>query len=593
MRRGVGRQRAGTRQGRVSPLEKSVASPRRCLFRGDGAILPFKVGRCGPPTLPDLSETDQFGWAMTEIQSSPNLSDPFSVRKRQNAKLRLGGRVRKVHSWTAGLGDHHDPPAGESVALPGEHLLAMCCRTAIPPAMNASDSVQLERLFDFLRFPSVSTDPERAEDVAACANWLASELRVCGLTTVIHPTAGHPIVVAKNRHQPGRRTVMIYGHYDVQPVDEPQREPGEALDGNKHWLTKPFDPVLKDGVIFARGSTDNKGQILAHITGIGETMSAAGDVPVNLIVLVEGEEEIGSANLESFLGEHAEELRCDIIAVSDTGMVARQTPTFTYGLRGIGALELRVFGPAMDLHSGIYGGAVLNPATVVARLVASLHDDRGRVAVPGFYEGVAELQSWERAAWSRLPLQDDELRRLTGVSALGGEEGFTSLERIWARPTAEVNGLGGGFGGKGTKTVIPREAFAKLTFRLVPDQDPAAVLETVSAHLRGICPEGVTLEILGGHAGEPYLMNPQSSDGQAAQRALQSAFPGREVALIREGGSIPIVNTFKRILGADTLLLGLALPDCRAHAPNENFPVENFFAGVRLNKALLEELARA
>ncbi|MGV3531958.1 MAG: dipeptidase [Chthoniobacteraceae bacterium] len=458
--------------------------------------------------------------------------------------------------------------------------------------MNASETVQLERLFDFLRFPSVSTDPERKGDVAACAQWLASELRVCGLTAEVHQTPGHPIVVARNQHKPGRRTVMIYGHYDVQPVDEPERAPGEAADGNKHWLTKPFEPTLKDGVIFARGATDNKGQILAHITGIGETMSAAGDLPVNLIVLVEGEEEIGSGSLEGFLAEHKDELRCDIIAVSDTGMVAAQTPTFTYGLRGIGALELRVTGPAMDLHSGIYGGAVMNPATAVARLVATLHDAHGRVAVPRFYEGVAELQDWERAAWVKLPLQEDELQRLTGVSALAGEEGFTALERIWARPTAEVNGLGGGFQGKGTKTVIPREAFAKLTFRLVPRQEPEAVLAAVSEHLRANCPKGVALEILGGHAGEPYLMNPQSTDGVAAQRALAAAFPGKEVALIREGGSIPIVNTFKKILGADTLLLGLALPDCRAHAPNENFPVENFFAGVRLNKALLEELAR-
>lgn len=458
--------------------------------------------------------------------------------------------------------------------------------------MNASESVQLERLFDFLRFPSISTDPEHKGDVAKCAEWLASELRVCGLTTEVHQTPGHPIVVARNEHKPGRRTVMIYGHYDVQPVDQPELAPGEALDGNKHWLTDPFEPTLKDGVIYARGATDNKGQILAHITGIGETMSAHGDVPVNLIVLVEGEEEVGSESLEGFLQQHAEELRCDIIAVSDTGMVAAQTPTFTYGLRGIGALELRVSGPAMDLHSGIYGGAVMNPATAVARLVARLHDDHGRVAVPGFYEGVGELQEWEREAWTKLPLQDDELQRLTGVPALFGEEGYTSLERTWARPTAEVNGLGGGFQGKGTKTVIPREAFAKLTFRLVPNQKPEAVLAAVSAHLHAHCPPGVTLEIIEGHSGAPYLTDPLSADGLAAQRALRSAFPGKEVALIREGGSIPIVNTFKRILGADTLLLGLALPNCRAHAPNENFPVENFFAGVRLNQALLEELAR-
>ena len=385
---------------------------------------------------------------------------------------------------------------------------------------------------------------------------------------------------------------MIYGHYDVQPVDEPERAPGEPADPNRHWLTPPFEPEVRDGVLFARGSADNKGQIFAHITGVRETLAAGGELPVNLIFLIEGEEEIGSEHLEAFLTTHREELRCDIIAISDTGMVARQTPTFTYGLRGIAALELRVTGPASDLHSGIFGGAVMNPATAVARLVATLHDPEGRVAVPGFYDGVAPLQEWERENWAKLPLNDAELLRLTGAPALFGEPGFTSLERIWSRPTAEVNGLGGGFQGQGTKTVIPREAFAKLTFRLVPGQEPEAVMARVRAHLQAHCPPGVTMELLGGHAGEPYVTDPFSAYGQAAQRALRTAFPGREVALIREGGSIPIVNTFKRILQAETLLLGLALPDCRAHAPNENFPLENFAAGARMSRALLEELAQ-
>jgi acetylornithine deacetylase/succinyl-diaminopimelate desuccinylase-like protein len=384
---------------------------------------------------------------------------------------------------------------------------------------------------------------------------------------------------------------MIYGHYDVQPVDEPARDSGEAPDPNKHWLTPPFEPTIKDGVIFARGATDNKGQILAHITGIAETLTSKGELPVNIIVLVEGEEEIGSAHLEEFLSAHKDELKCDIIAVSDTGMVAPGVPTFTYGLRGIAALELRATGPGSDLHSGIFGGAVMNPATAIARLLAVLHDAQEHVAIPGFYDGVAELADWERTSWTKLPLGDAELQKLTGVSELAGEAGYTALERVWARPTAEVNGIGGGFQGKGTKTVIPREAFAKLTFRLVPNQVPEHVLAAATEYLRAACPKGVVLEITAGHAGEPYLMDPQSGDGKAAQRALQRAFPGKELALIREGGSIPIVNTFKRILGVDTLLLGLALPDCRAHAPNENFPVENFFSGIRLNQALLEELA--
>lgn len=439
---------------------------------------------------------------------------------------------------------------------------------------------RVDEYFHFLRFPSVSTDPERAGDVARCADWLAGKLQKMGLKTEVHPTKGHPIVVARNAHRPGRRTVMIYGHYDVQPVD-----PVEL------WDSPPFEPRLENGIVFARGSTDNKGQIFAHILGLEETLREKGELPVNLILLVEGEEEIGSEHLEEFLQTHREELRCDVIAISDTGMIAPGVPTFTYGLRGIGALEIKVTGPRTDLHSGIYGGAVANPAAAVARLVASLHDADGRVTVPGFYADVAPLESWEREAWSRLPFGDTDLLEVTGSPALFGEAGYSSLERTWARPTAEVNGIGGGFQGVGTKTVLPREAFAKFTFRLVPNQKPEDILQKVKAHLEANCPPGVRLEVREGHSGEPYVTSPKSSFGVAAQRALERSFPGKDIALIREGGSIPIVNTFKRVLGVETLLLGLALPDCRAHAPNENFPIENFFAGIRLNQALLEELA--
>jgi acetylornithine deacetylase/succinyl-diaminopimelate desuccinylase-like protein len=350
--------------------------------------------------------------------------------------------------------------------------------------------------------------------------------------------------------------------------------------------------VVKD-IVYARGATDNKGQILAHIIGIEETLREKGDLPVNLIVLVEGEEEIGSEHLEEFLSTNREELRCDLIAVSDTGMIAPEHPTFTYGLRGIAALEIKVTGPSTDLHSGIYGGAVANPATALTKLIASLHDSDGRVAVPGFYDGIPPLEQWERDSWAQLPIGDEALLAVTGAPELFGESGYTSLERIWARPTVEVNGIGGGFQGIGTKTVLPREAFAKLTCRLVPGQNPEVVMAKVRVHLLSHCPPGVRLEMTGGHAGEPYVTDPNSSDGRAAQRALRRAFPDKPLALIREGGSIPIVNTFKRVLGVETLLLGLALPDCRAHAPNENFPLENFEAGIRLNRALLEELASA
>jgi acetylornithine deacetylase/succinyl-diaminopimelate desuccinylase-like protein len=445
----------------------------------------------------------------------------------------------------------------------------------------AMNPAHVDLLFEFLRFASVSTDPTRAVLVDECARWLGGQLIRAGLHAEVHDTGGHPVVVARNEHRAGRRTVLIYGHYDVQPED-PVAE----------WKSPPFQPVIRDGVIFARGSTDNKGQILAHILGVAETLKTNGDLPVNLIFLIEGEEEIGSKHLEGFLKAHAKELRCDVIAVSDTGMIAPGVPTFSYGLRGILTMELRVNGPSTDLHSGLYGGAVANPATVVARLLATLHDADGRVLVPGFYENVRPLADWERKAWSQLPFGDAQMLAITGSPGLFGEVGYSSVERTWARPTAEVNGIGGGFQGVGSKTVLPREAFAKLSFRLVPDQTPAEIAEKVTAHFRAQAAPGVTVEVTAGHSGEPYATDPNSAFGEAAQRALRRAFPGKEVALIREGGSIPIINTFKRILGVDTLLLGLALPDCGAHGPNENFPVANFEAGIRLNQALLEELAR-
>lgn len=438
---------------------------------------------------------------------------------------------------------------------------------------------ELDRLLEFLRFPTISADPACATHLVDCAGWLDAGLRTMGLASQVYPTPGHPIVLARNQFHSSRRTVMLYGHYDVQPVD-PLGE----------WHTPPFEPQVRNGIITARGATDNKGQIMAHLCGLGETLAAHRELPVNMIVLIEGEEEIGSAHLEEFLIAHRAELACDIVAISDTGMIAPGVPTFTYGLRGIVAMEITVRGASTDLHSGIYGGAVANPAMALARLLATMHDQEGRVAVPGFYDEVRPLESWEREAWASLPLTDLDILKVTGAPALVGEAGYRTLERTWGRPTAEVNGLGGGYQGEGSKTVIPKEAFAKLTFRLVPDQEPAAVSAAVRAHLQRNCPPGVTLEVRGGHGGQPYVMDPHSPDGTAAQRALRATFGG-EVALIREGGSIPIVQTFKSVLGVETLLLGLALPDCRAHAPNENFPLENFVAGIRLNQRLLTELS--
>jgi acetylornithine deacetylase/succinyl-diaminopimelate desuccinylase-like protein len=438
----------------------------------------------------------------------------------------------------------------------------------------------LEDFYTFLRFPSVSTDDDYSEKLTECAHWLVEKLKAVGLEAQLVATPGHPVVWAKNKHQPGRRTVLIYGHYDVQPAD--------PLD---LWDSPPFDPVLKDGFVFARGATDNKGQILSHILGVQEVLEKQDDLPVNLHFVIEGEEEIGSGNLGNFLHQNREALRCEVVVVSDTGMLARGIPTMSYGLRGVAALELIVRGPKIDLHSGIYGGAVANPATALARLLATLHDRNGHIAIEGFYNDVAPLQDWEREAWSKLPINGDELvLKETGAPALFGEAGFNTLERIWARPTAEINGVGGGYQGQGTKTVIPRQAMAKLTFRLVPNQKADEIVGLAKKHLEKNLPPGVTLEMTGGHNGPWYLTDPNGKYGEAAQRALHKAF-NHEVALIREGGSIPIVSDFRSILGVETLLLGLALPDCRAHSPNENFPLENLDAGIRMNKAILEEVA--
>lgn len=441
------------------------------------------------------------------------------------------------------------------------------------------NSAHLDDLLTVLRFPSISTDSRYTAEVLANAEWLAARLKGSGLQAQIHPTAKHPVVVARNQHRPGRPTVMIYGHYDVQPVD--------PLD---QWQTDPFAPRIENGRIYARGATDNKGQHMAHLCGLSDTLKEHGDLPVNLIFLVEGEEEIGSPNLEPFLQQHRADLACDIIAISDTGMVAEGVPTFTYGLRGIACVEVTVHGPTIDLHSGIFGGSVANPNSVISRLVASVHDAGGSVAIDGFYDAVRPLQAWEREAWTKLPGGAEETLKLTGVPELFGEPGYTDHERRWARPTAEVNGIGGGYQGEGSKTVIPRSAFAKFSFRLVPDQDPQDILRKVQAHFARYCPPTVRLDIKVGHCGAPYAMDPKSKFGQAACRALETTF-GKPPALIREGGSIPIVQTFREVLGAETLLLGLALPDCQAHAPNENFPIENFEAGIRLNQHLLRELA--
>jgi acetylornithine deacetylase/succinyl-diaminopimelate desuccinylase-like protein len=449
-----------------------------------------------------------------------------------------------------------------------------------PVICSKANMNPVEELIEFLRFASVSADRAYKAQVNECAEWLEARLQKMGLSAQTFSTLGNPVVVACNERKQDRRTLLIYGHYDVQPPD--------PLD---LWYSPPFEPVIRDGRIFGRGSTDNKGQLLAHILGIESLLAENGELPLNLIVLIEGEEEIGSPHLDDFLRENKSALQADVVAVSDTGMVAPGIPTFTYGLRGILCMEIRLRGPAADLHSGIFGGSVANPATELSRILGKLHDENGRITVNGFYDEVLPVEDWERHLWSSLPFTEQTWLETTGSPALAGEKGYSFLERVWARPTAEVNGLAAGYQGEGPKTIIPSKAMAKLSFRLVPDQDPSELKSAVSDFLRRECPESVEIEVIPQHEGKPYLVKPDSKFGQAAQEALRRTFD-KPIAFIREGGSIPITQTFKEVLGIDTLLLGLALPDAKVHSPNENFLIENLHAGIRLNRELLNQIAR-
>ena len=442
--------------------------------------------------------------------------------------------------------------------------------------MNFLSKNNIDELFEFLRIPSISAQREHAGDVCKCAEWLAGRFRARGLDVILDIAEPRPVVIASSPRDTSRKTVLFYGHYDVQPP--------EPLD---EWSSPPFEPTVRDGRIFARGVSDNKGAIMAMLQGIGDDVAA---LPCNVIFLIEGEEEIGSVALPAALLKYREALRCDVAVGMDTGMVAPYHPTLTYALRGMAAMELRVKGPSHDLHSGVFGGAVMNPATALARMVAQLHDDHGRVMIPGFYDTVKPLDPWERKAAASLPCDDETFRKLTGAPELFGEEGYTTVERVGARPTAEINGLGGGYQGEGSKTVLPREAFAKITFRMVADQKGDDVLARAKKFFEERVPRGVTCDVKVGSFGNPYSYNPRSPYGVAVCRALEKTF-GTTPALVREGGSIPVLAQIRDTLGCDILLAGLSDPDASAHAPNENFPVKNFHAGIRLTRAILEEVA--
>jgi acetylornithine deacetylase/succinyl-diaminopimelate desuccinylase-like protein len=433
-------------------------------------------------------------------------------------------------------------------------------------------------LDEFLRIPSVSAKSEHVPDMKRTAEWLAERMRDAGLECSIEPTNGHPIVVGEYRGAgDGAPTVLIYGHYDVQPA--------EPLD---EWTSPPFEPEVRDGRIYARGSVDDKGQLYLHIKAIEAHMKAGGALPVNVVVVAEGEEEVGSENLMPFIEANRDRLACDYVVISDSGMVDVDVPTIGTSLRGLAYLEVHVKGPRSDLHSGSYGGAVVNPATALARIIASLHDDDWHIAVPGFYDDVDPMEEY-RAKLKAVPFDSQGFRADTGAEEVG-EAGFSSPERLWIRPTAEVNGLLSGYTGEGAKTVLPSRAMAKISFRLVPNQDPKRIEELVTRHIKEVAPQGVQVQVQALHGGMPWMATLGTELYAAAERALQAAW-GQDVAYAGEGGSIPIVPEFEKVLGAPVLLMGFGLPGQNAHAPDEWMGVAEFEKGTHAAARLLDELA--
>lgn len=435
-------------------------------------------------------------------------------------------------------------------------------------------------LCELLAIPSVSADSRHRPDVARAADWVARAFRDMGMSVEVIPTAGHPLVYAESPAVPGAPTVLVYGHYDVQPPD-PLGE----------WHSPPFEPTRRHGNVYARGATDDKGQMLTHVMSARAWLAVRGKLPVRLKFLIEGEEEVGSRGLSDFLGQAQEKLASDVVVISDTGQFGPGQPAITYGLRGIAYFELRLQGPKQDLHSGTFGGGVVNPANALCRMLAALHDDRGRVTIPGFYDDVDPPSERERRQLAELPFDEQRFREQLGVAALGGEADFSTLERRWVRPTLDINGLTSGYQGEGAKTVLPARASAKFSCRLVPRQDPHKIAVALERRLRELCPPGIQMELIDMH-GAPGVVTPlESPFVSAAARAIEHGF-GRPPVFIREGGSIPIVTAFRQRLGVDSLLLGWGLDDDNTHSPNEKFCLADFHRGIKASAALWGELAK-
>ncbi|MGD9722274.1 MAG: dipeptidase [Pirellulales bacterium] len=437
-----------------------------------------------------------------------------------------------------------------------------------------------QELSALLRIPSVSADSRHRDDIRRAAEWVAGQLRALKLSTELHETAGHPIVYAESPPVPGAPTVLVYGHYDVQPPD-PLAE----------WISPPFEPTVRNGNVYARGATDDKGQMFTHIKSTQAWLDTQGRLPVQLKFLIEGEEEVGSSNLEQFIKAHTARLACDIVVISDTSQFGPGQPAITYGLRGIVYFELRLTGPKQDLHSGVFGGAVANPANALCKMLAALINEQGQVQVSGFYDDVAPLSASERSDIARLPFDETAFMKQVGVKALQGETGFSTLERRWARPTFDIHGLTSGYQGEGAKTVLPAKASAKFSFRLVPQQSADKITAALRTRLQALCPAGIAMELIASHGAPGVVVPPDSPYVAAAQRAIETGFGTRPV-LMREGGSIPVVATFRDLLGVDTLLLGWGLDDDNTHSPNEKFSLADFQRGIKSSAHLWHELGQ-
>lgn len=450
---------------------------------------------------------------------------------------------------------------------------------SIQDYIDANKERYKEELFDLLRIPSVSTSSKHKGDVKKAAEFLINQFKGIGLDNVtLHETDGHPIITAEKCPQQDRPTVLIYGHYDVQPSD-----PDEL------WETPPFEPTVKDGRVYARGASDDKGQSFTHIKSVEAYMKTGTELPVNVKFILEGEEEIGSSNLIPFIKDHKELLSCDMVLISDTAMFDEDQPSITYGLKGLAYMEFEVTGPNRDLHSGVFGGAVQNPANVLCEMISRLKNEDGVIQIPGFYDDVKPLTDEQREAIKQLPFDEEEYKKSLGLKALHGEKGYNTLERATARPTLDVNGLWSGYQGEGAKTVLPAKAGAKVSMRLVPNQDPKEIAALFTKYVQSIAPDTVDVDITEHHGGHPILVDLDFYGLKAAAKAFEDVYE-KEVLFSREGGSIPIVADFKKVLGVNAILMGFGLTKDALHSPNESFALKDFYRGIKTSARFFKVL---